>query len=83
MVSTCSEQVQLHREIQSNVKKLCSRPCSPGWQTTILTTIFRFSQRPGKVAAWYGHPKSRPVWSGLNLAKTQAFLQQKQQRITA
>ena len=29
---------------------------------TDLTAFFWLSQCPHKVAVWYGHPKSRPVW---------------------
>ena len=39
------------------------RPFIPRWQTTTLTAFFQLSLRPGKVAAWYDHTKSRPVWS--------------------
>ena len=33
-------------------------------QATLLGFVFWLSQRPGVVAAWYDHPKSRPVRSG-------------------
>ena len=70
MVTTCYRIGTVTARIQSNCEKLCQRrglnsqPCAPQWQTTILTAFFRLSQRPGIVAAWYNHPKSRPVRSG-------------------
>ena len=50
------------KQIKAMVKNFVgdgAQPCVPRWRTTILTAFFRLiSQCPGKVAAWYDHPKS-------------------------
>ena len=40
------------------------RPCAPHGKQLFLTSFCWLSQRPGVVAVWYNHPKSRPVRSG-------------------
>ena len=45
-----------------------TQPCVPQWRTTILTAFFQlFLSALVKWQLWYGHPKSRLVWSGHHL----------------
>ena len=68
-LSKWSQPVQIGTVTARNTKQWRkTQPCVPQWRTIILTVFFQlFLSALIKWQLWYGHPKSRLVWSGHHL----------------